>query len=314
MGSVDQYAVWSTDSSGNFLSQTAPAFGSSSALEAYEPGLHQDLNNDGLIGVPTPAFNIEVRYSGNSAYQPYFTQAAQIWQQIILGDLPGFNVSGYGFVDDLLITASVRTIDGQGGLLGQAGPEWYRTATGQPITAFMTFDFADLANMAGNGTLLPVILHETGHALGIGTMWAYDGLKSGFNYNGPHALLAYQILSGNPSATSVPLESGGGSATAGVHWSEAVFGNELMTGYISGVSNPLSILTVGTLQDMGYTVNYSAANAYGIPGHLMAAADGSLVYAGPAEPVTGPGSGNIDTPDVALFMDEHDHVHSWLFT
>ena len=65
MGSVDQYAVWSTDSSGNFLSQTAPAFGSSSALEAYEPGLHQDLNNDGLIGVPTPAFNIEVRYSGN---------------------------------------------------------------------------------------------------------------------------------------------------------------------------------------------------------------------------------------------------------
>ena len=86
-----RYQRWFTDSNGN-LSTTAPAFASSTALEAYELGLHQDLNNDGLIGVPTPAFNIDVSYSGDSAYQSIFMQAAQRWQQVITGDLPGFNV------------------------------------------------------------------------------------------------------------------------------------------------------------------------------------------------------------------------------
>ena len=45
-----------------------------------------------------------------------------------------------------------------------------------------------------------------------------------------------------------------GSGTAGVHWSEAVFGNELMTGYISGTPDPLSSLTIAALRDLGYSV------------------------------------------------------------
>ena len=49
-----------------------------------------------------------------------------------------------------------------------------------------------------------------------------------------------------------------------------------MTGYISGTSNPLSIMTIGSLQDMGYRVNYAAANAYSIPGGLDAGASGSM--------------------------------------
>ena len=73
-----------------------------------------------------------------------------------------------------------------------------------------------------------------------------------------------------PRFSSVPLETGGGPGTAGSHRSEAVFGNELMTGYISGAPDPLSILTVATLQDVGYTVNYSAADFYSLPGHLVA--------------------------------------------
>jgi hypothetical protein len=61
----------------------------------------------------------------------------------------------------------------------------------------------------------------------------------------------------------VPVESQGGSGTAGSHWSDSLFNNELMTGYInSGKLNPLSKVTVGSLQDLGYTVNYAAADAY----------------------------------------------------
>jgi 20S proteasome alpha/beta subunit len=52
---ADQYQVWSTDSSGNYLSSiigTVP--GSSLALESLEPSFHQDLNGDGVIGSTTP--------------------------------------------------------------------------------------------------------------------------------------------------------------------------------------------------------------------------------------------------------------------
>ena len=66
---VDQYMMWNTDSGGNYVSQTAQMFGSSSGLEVYEPVLHQDINGDGLIGAPTPAFNIDVAYSGDQAYR-----------------------------------------------------------------------------------------------------------------------------------------------------------------------------------------------------------------------------------------------------
>ena len=41
-----------------------------------------------------------------------------------------------------------------------------------------------------------------------------------------------------------------------------------MTGFISGASNPLSILAIASLQDQGYTVNYRAADPYGIPRRL----------------------------------------------
>jgi hypothetical protein len=72
----------------------------------------------------------------------------------------------------------------------------------------------------------------------------------------------------------VPLETTGGAGTAGVHWSESMFGNELMTGFISGTPDPFSIPTVGAMQDLGYTVNYAAADPYSLPGHLVAQ-DGS---------------------------------------
>ena len=37
---------------------------------------------------------------------------------------------------------------------------------------------------------------------------------------------------------------------------------ELMTGWLSAGSNPLSRVTVGSLDDMGYVVNYGAADGF----------------------------------------------------
>jgi serralysin len=50
--STGQYTVWTTDGSGNHLTDTAPMSGSSSALESFETIFHQDLNGDGTVGIP----------------------------------------------------------------------------------------------------------------------------------------------------------------------------------------------------------------------------------------------------------------------
>ena len=52
--STNQGSIWSTDSSGNFLSYlTGVVSGTSIALEFMETTFHQDLNGDGTIGIPS---------------------------------------------------------------------------------------------------------------------------------------------------------------------------------------------------------------------------------------------------------------------
>ena len=48
---ADQYTVWNTDSSGNYVSNVIGVVsGTSAALESLETSFHQDLNGDGVIG------------------------------------------------------------------------------------------------------------------------------------------------------------------------------------------------------------------------------------------------------------------------
>ena len=49
---ANQYTVWTTDSSGNYLSNIGTVSGTSAALESLEASFHQDLNGDGVIGIP----------------------------------------------------------------------------------------------------------------------------------------------------------------------------------------------------------------------------------------------------------------------
>ncbi|RXG83642.1 hypothetical protein EAS61_41560 [Bradyrhizobium zhanjiangense] len=55
----DQYSVWNADSNGNYVSSaTAVVSGSSAILEAFESSFHQDLNADGVIGIPTTSVTV----------------------------------------------------------------------------------------------------------------------------------------------------------------------------------------------------------------------------------------------------------------
>ena len=72
-------------------------------------------------------FTIEVRFLGglNARQKAAFTAAADRWVKAIVGDLPPVRI-GDDVIDDILIEAQGRPIDGPGKILGQAGPTHVR--------------------------------------------------------------------------------------------------------------------------------------------------------------------------------------------
>lgn len=240
-------------------------------------------------GTPPTAggFSIQLRTTGlTSSQQAIFQQAVARWQQVITGDLPDATYNGVA-VDDLLIDASAVTIDGTGGILGQAGPDRFRSGTSLPYHGTMQFDTADLASLESNGGLIYTVIHEIGHILGIGTIWTNRGLLSGAGtsnprFTGAQATAEYNAIFGR-SETGVPVENTGGSGTRDSHWRESVFGNELMTGFLNNGSNPLSRITVASLADIGYQVDITRADSYSPPGAgLFSGGGGGSGAGGPA--------------------------------
>jgi hypothetical protein len=231
-------------------------------------------------------FAIQVRFIGNTfspSQQSLFLAAAQQWAEIITQDIPNIRLnipageclSGSPAinqeVDDLLIDARGSDIDGNGGTLGSAGPCFFREESLLPVYGIMDFDRADVARLEAEGQLDRVILHEMGHVLGIGTLWLDKNLLSGVLslnpvYLGTGGRTQYAVLGGSGS---VPVENRGSVGTRADHWRESIFDEELMTGFLdAGVFNPLSRLTIGSLTDLGYQVNLSAAEPYSLDGRL----------------------------------------------
>jgi hypothetical protein len=233
-------------------------------------------------------FTIEVQFLGGltETQKNAFKLAADRWSRMIIGDLPSVVVDGE-VIDDVLILAQGQDIDGPGRILGQAGPTRLRprnagNAASLPAKGTMAFDTADLQDMEQRGTLNDVITHEMGHVLGIGPrVWALKGLLRGAGtadptFTGRTAEVEYgRLRNGGPRP--VPVENMGGPGTADAHWREAIFGNELMTGFVATPPNPLSRLTVASLQDLGYVVNLDAAEPYNLPNLLQMAEAGLLM-------------------------------------
>jgi hypothetical protein len=226
---------------------------------------------------------VTVRYSGSATarQQQAVANAIARWQSVITADLASIPVNAAAnacfegqpaineTVDDLLLFVSFDSIDGVNRILGQAGPCFVRSDNSLPVIGHLKLDAADLGAMERAGTIDDVVLHEIGHVLGIGTLWGMKGLISGAGgtdpyFTGTHALSAYRTLGGG--AAGAPIENTGGQGTRDGHWRESVFGNELMTGYIGGIPNPLSTLTIASLQDLGYGAAPGAANGYTMGG------------------------------------------------
>jgi subtilisin-like proprotein convertase family protein len=216
-------------------------------------------------------FAINVRFLGGltPTQRAVFDTAAARWSEIIIGDLPSVTVDGT-VIDDVVIDAQGVAIDGASGILGQAGPTRLRSGSGLPATGIMEFDIGDLAQLEASGGLMNVIIHEMGHVLGIGTLWRNRNLLVGGGspnpiFTGMNAMREFAALVDAAAPTPVPVANTGGQGTRDGHWRETVFGSELMTGFLNPALNPISRLTIASLEDLGYTVNYAAADPYVLP-------------------------------------------------
>ena len=231
-------------------------------------------------------YSIQIRYSAqfSARFKAAFEAAAQRWQNIITADLPDFNgtivaadcgVKGQADVvgvDDLVIFADTIPFDANNpNLLGQAGPCFVRNTTRLTIAGTMAFVDDKMDGLLQANQLTDTVTHEMGHILGIGTHWDIPGLAVGLptdptqcgtdpQFTGTNALREYHALGGTGN---IPIETEGGPGTCDGHWKESVFKAELMTGVLNdGVPNPLSRITLGSMQDLGYSINLNAANAY----------------------------------------------------
>lgn len=257
-----------------------------SEIEIYRSRQGGEVGAEAALAAAVSPFTIVVRFLGGLTenQKNAFKAAADRWTSVIVGDLPSVQVDGEA-IDDILIEAQGRDIDGPGKVLGQASPTHLRAPNaGQfaflPAKGRMSFDTSDMTVMEQRNTLGDVITHEMGHVLGVGTVWDVKELlrDAGTNnptFSGQRAMAEYGQLQGT-GPKRVPVENTGGMGTADSHWRETIFRNELMSGFVSQAGNPLSRVTAASLKDIGYEVNMDAAEPFEFQ-NLFELAEGGLL-------------------------------------
>ena len=250
----------------------------------------------------TTSYKIDVRFFGTPltpTETALFTNAAARISALVVGQLPLVSTSNTNVsspntcgatgvpnmtetIDGVVIFASVDSIDGKGKILAQSGPCFVRSNNGQfdyrTSVGVMKFDSADFASLATGGNLQEVITHEMMHVVGFGSFWdstaknllindSTPATSSTAAYIGAGGIAGCKALGAVVTcATSVPVEGlRGGPGTLYTHWRESTFGNELMTGFLNQGTNPLSVMSIRSLEDLNYTVNPAAADPYTLP-------------------------------------------------
>ncbi len=293
-------------------------------IVSYDQPLGSQALMHHIDPVDDGGFQIQLNFVDNGAHtwslaeKDLMREAADLWEQVIIGDLPNVMIDNARIdgvltdnvlVDDLWVDA--RWFQGGDEL---AHAEWTSNRGGWlPSRGTLEFntDFLLDENWFGNPDQFRYTArHEIGHILGLGrTLWEDFGLVQGIGtadpiYVGPQAVARYneiRLADGlSNDATSMPLEydptDNGGSNYS--HWSEDVFETELMTPRaefpIGGVAvaQELSIMTVGALGDLGYEVNYNAAEEYHLPSSTSSA---TSVSPGPE-----------DKSNLYVHLDEHE--------
>lgn len=230
-------------------------------------------------------FSIILQYDSSvtslsSVGQAAINQAAQaavdFWQNAIPTRSAITNSS------DLTITISGRSLDFN--TFAVAGPVFSsdrKTVTIASGNAYINTQRLDFFT-ANISYLKLIMIHEFAHVLGFGTLWEPIKFDTGNGTsltvgktlvnrttatyttkdslgNATYASWAYGDLVGTRTPTAVPIEPG-----IFAHWDETRFGKESLTPFAEavGVVTPVSLLTLAALRDLGWNINYGAAQLY----------------------------------------------------
>lgn len=256
-------------------------------------------------GDPAEPYDIDLVFvsRGTSSQDEVVEEAVELWESVITAGVQDLDFSpnpraggacGEGspaiddVVDDIRIFVTIDSIDGAGDILGYAAPCHVRIIphlddkVTSVITGRILLDEADVTALESQGTLGETVVHEIAHVLGFGTIWTDHELivnasvpsnpSADTHFSGPLAIAAFDAAggSGYTGGARVPVQSGGEEGIADGHWRDSVFGNELMTPYISGAS-VLSAITIESFADLGFSVNLAVAESYRLPGSAAAA-------------------------------------------
>ena len=243
-----------------------------------------------LVGSDNATFDIEIRYVSDlkptSADRTAIHRAVEYWQnalgendntkgRIVLRS--GHECNGVSpvfgdYVDDVLIHFTVEQIDSA----GRGGPCFRRQS--RPYLPYIGQVIMDTDRPMHRLT----VMHEIAHALGFtdGT-WTRLGYMHGpviegssapypdTHFSGPQAIQAFNEAGGQRySGAKVPLENDGveygTTRRVNNHWRGSVFGGELMStaSWTLGDRRPVSKITLALFDDIGYHVNYAAAQSF----------------------------------------------------
>jgi hypothetical protein len=208
----------------------------------------------------------------------------RMWETVITGYQPGISISSVPVTvqptNSGLASASFSDSTFQGG---------YQLAT----RGFININYNEIENFAnwqgpganGLNFIDELLAHETGHVLGVGTLWGSNNVYAfnTFQYTGQHGVAAYEAEFSD-SILYAPVENAGNPGTPNAHWDQRMRsspqegnpsdpwsldprvgvvdeygrdrGLELMTGAIDpDFREPfLARFTVQSMRDLGYTV------------------------------------------------------------
>jgi hypothetical protein len=197
----------------------------------------------------------------NAAARNAITEAGRFWEQVITHS---------SFDRPQTLTVNVQGTFRNDSVLAFAGPTQVAAAANNrrlPTSGSATINTRYSADYNRTPSFLrDTMVHELGHVLGIGTLWESVGQnlidRRSVTYRAnSNAGWAYGELLGSFTPTAVPVEP-----NVFGHWDEGRFRAELMTPIAEapGVPTPLSQLTIASLRDLGWNVNYGAAAPYAL--------------------------------------------------
>lgn len=225
--------------------------------------------------------NYEIKHinAGNvTRYDYLIEEAIELWETIIVEPVGNFTnddntdlfngrlgVAYTGNVDDIVIGYDFQHIDGIGGTLGLAGNTYTRYRGDQlsfPIASIMIFDIEDF-ELYSDFMLKKIIIHELGHALGFSN-FLFEKCTTECMYSCERATLEYQLEF--DTNDELRMENDGGEGTVCFHWESDMVNkdgiSDIMVGWVTFDFQPISKITIAAFEDMGYQVNYNAAQKF----------------------------------------------------